>query len=252
MTDDQGPVLFVNGPLGSNKLTDVPAVFRKRGKIAIPVNEAMEITETEPFAFIIYEKSGIPGQFDIYHFRGFKKVDDSPFMVRFADGPLAGERRFRQPIQGLPWIVMVPLPSEPFDGDGRLRVFALYEKRLVDGIEQLCYVETQRRVVKSNRVLVEYIGGPLDGTNYDSDTSESDFGSMPTSAYLLTERGTVGKRFMTASPHALAALHEFGELAMKYGGPFTFHKYEVIDKLEEPYEVYIRVKHVPTESIEET
>jgi hypothetical protein len=26
----------------------------------------------------------------------------------------------------------------------------------------------------------------------------------------------------------------------------------VIDKLEEPYEVYIRVKHVPTESIEET
>jgi hypothetical protein len=189
--------------------------------------------------------------FVLFHFEKYEKADRSRFIVEFADGPLAGNRQMNQPIQGLGPMVSIPMKSEPTDGDGRMRVWAIYTKS--DGDDPRLYFDKiERRVVKDMRLILEFYGGPMDGWTLDSDdASNAPEHYHPQMFYWLAKDGIVGKQFYTfPTPHRHEAFEDFGDLAEQYGGPYTLPEYEIIERLEEPFEVYLQAKYIQEAPLE--
>lgn len=94
------------------------------------------------------------------------------------------------------------------------------------------------------KVIFEFVGGCMDGKtvcNYSEDRQERD----ECEGYLwVNKNGTVGARFMTASPAARQAL---AEGLARHGAELGlgFRKYEVFDRMENEDEVLVRAKNVP-------
>jgi hypothetical protein len=188
--------------------------------------------------------------FILFHFQKYEKLDRSQFSVEFADGPLAGTRQMKQPIEGLGPIVGVPMKSEPFEGDGRVRVWAFY-KQSNRNDKRLYFDKIERRVVKDARLILEFLGGPMDGWTLDSDDAANAPEHFHAAMfYWLVKEGSEGKRFYTfPSQHRHEAFEDFGDAAEQFGGPYTLPLYEVIERLEESFEVYLRARYIHEESL---
>jgi hypothetical protein len=106
----------------------------------------------------------------------------------------------------------------------------------------------------SHRKLVkfEFVGGFMDGRTLVGDLHGSRQGKAADEAvrhYLSTERGTVGKRFWSASDYMIDTLKEHGgdvtALRSASRDPrFQCDHYEVIERREGPEGVLVRAKFV--------
>lgn len=240
---------LINGPFAGNYPAEDLQKYASKGAIRLPVDEQYKITDDSAFALAHYDVCDIPGEgVQLYSFRKFVKLDESPFLVEFVGGPLAGTRPFFQPVNALPSMVIAPVASRPAKGqEGRVRVFAIYRNdSLVGGENKLVFVGEHRDTVKTTRIIFEMVGGPFDGITYDTDAVMLDHQNAfwADGHYLVTSNGQIGKRFVQHSPHFMSALEEYGEQAIKYGGPYTPHIYEVFERLDEPFEVYVRARFI--------
>ena len=247
MTNTVSVLSLINGPFAGNYPADELRQYVSKGAIRIPVDESYNITDDDAFALALYNDCDIPGEgVRLYSFRKFIKLDDRPFLVEFVGGPLAGTRPFFQPVKALPSMVIAPVASKPAKNEkGRVRNFAVYRNdSLVGGENKLIFVDEHSDIVTTTRIIFEMVGGPFDGITYDTDAAMLDHQNAfwAEGHYLVTSNGKIGNKFTQQSPHFMSALEEFGEQAIKYGGPYTPHIYEVFERLDEPYEVYVRAK----------
>ena len=239
-----------DGPFAEQSPLSVKNLFLTEIVIKIPVDEQYKLADSNPFAWAIYEKLDLPTEHDasnlvIFFFRKFQKADEFPFVVEFADGPHSGHRSFHQPLPGLPETIMVPLPTPPFLGDGRMRLLAEYQKR--EGSNAFHFVKQHEEITKRVRIIFELVGGPFDGRTYDNDSAELD----PEGAqyaqmfYALTQGGKINRGFRGLPPYAHEWIERFGVQAIQYTGAFMMHRYIITDRLEAPYEVYLRMEYKP-------
>jgi hypothetical protein len=256
MSDEQAgvPVMLVSGPYeGQYEFDEIKQYIARSGGVRIPYDEHFLVTDKQPFAYALYGLMDIPGPGKIYAFRKFVRLEDAPFVVELVGGPLAGSRPMTQPVLGLPPIVMIPTKSEPVPkqegqekAEGRQRVFAVYKSGAhLGGDHKLIFDSIVRDVVTGTRIIFELSGGPYDGMTYDTDAGILDQESVfwAQGHYLVTDQGQTGKQFMVAAPQFRSALEEFGEAAVKHGGPYPMHLYEVTGKVESEYEVYVQAKY---------
>jgi hypothetical protein len=240
--------LLIGGPCAGTYGIEEFQSYVTRNGLKIPFDEHFILTDKQPFAFAIYDKTNIPSDnVKSYWFRKFLKVEEGPFLVELVGGPLAGVRPMHQPVLGLPQLVIVPVKSEPaLDGKGRQRVFAVYKNGAhLGGEHKLIFDGEFRDDATDNRIIFELSGGPYDGVTYDTDEILDHSSQFWAGAnYTVTAKGQIGKRFMVMSPHFKQALEEFGDEAEKHGGPFSLHMYEVTGKVEAPFEIYVQAKYV--------
>ena len=248
MTDSEAIVSIINGPYAGNYQAKEMSAYMSKGAIRIPVDESFSLTSAKPFALALHDDMNIPGDVRLYSFRKFLKMDESPFVVEFVGGPLEGKRPLFQPAIGLPPTINIPVTAKPAkNADGRVRAFAVYRRDSSEiGKSKLVFVNLHSDIVKDTRVIFEMVGGPYDGVTYDTDAKMVDYHSAFSAEgnYLVTSQGQIGKRFAQQSPHCWSSIEEFGEQAIKHGGPYLPHIYEVFERLEEPFEVYVRAKYV--------
>src|SRR5262249_2795671 len=78
------------------------------------------------------------------------------------------------------------------------------------------------------RVLMEFVGGPVDGLTADSATADPDVAAGMHQLYLMCDEGKVGGGFQTLSPAAVTLRNDGGETK---GGTHR-HTYRVIMRRE--------------------
>jgi hypothetical protein len=241
-------IALIDGPHSGTYGPELLA-WGKNGEIRIPVDEHFIINVEKPFAFAVYEPTDIPSDtIRTFGFKKFVKAEDGPFLVEFVGGPKAGMHPMSQPVLGLLPIVMIPVKNEPSkDTQGRQRVFAFYKNGAFWGGEhKLIFEREMRDVVTTQRIIFELTGGPFDGVTYDSDAGmlerHSEF--RANAFYTVTNKGEIGKRCMIIADHAWNMLEELGPEITDKIGPFPPHVYEVFERIEEPYEVYVRAKYI--------
>lgn len=248
MTDSELNVSIINGPFAGNYQAKELSDYMSKGAIRIPVDESFSLTSAKPFSLALHDDMNIPGDVRLYSFRKFLQMEDSPFTVEFVGGPLAGKRPFFQPAIGLPSTINIPVTAKPArNSEGRVRAFAVYRNEtLENGERKLVFVNEHSDIVKDTRIIFEMVGGPLDGITYDTDAKLVDYHSALSAEgnYFVTANGQIGKRFAQQSPHCWSSIEEFGEQAINYGGPYSPHIYEIFERLDEPFEVYVRAKYV--------
>lgn len=231
---------LMTGPFAERRLSGrYERYLTPQGAIHIPLDESFELTDGEPFAHAIYWNAGIGDSSEgivAYSFHKIERVDGQPFQVRFIGGPLNGVRTFHQPAHVLS-VVLLPLPSEPYDGDGRLRVIAQYHS----AGHELHFDQIHKQVTKDLRVVYDLSGGAFDGCALDTDAMDSDRdGAFKARALYVANKGEKGKCFPLTSPFAWKQVEEHGRDA-----PFRpMFKYRIIDCLRTEYEVLVRAEYV--------
>lgn len=104
----------------------------------------------------------------------------------------------------------------------------------------------------NRRVVFEFIGGFMDGRVLVGDLSSQSKGKATDEAvrhYLSTDRGTIGKRFMSASDYMLDTLKKHGgdvtALRSASRDPrFQCDHYEVVERHEGRNGVVVKAKYV--------
>ena len=244
-------VLLTGGPiLGHVRLTDFELEVDQR-VIKLPVNDDFQPDingkrAVACFHLVDYSTSDAC----VFQFSHYKSLDGKPFVVVLVGGPLEGERIFPQPAPGLPPVLMIPVKSEPNGKEGRIITHSYYE-RSDDPIDRKYYFKSvEQRETTKVRTLFEMVEGPFDGVTFDSDLCFIDRENAAKVEGLLwvTDGGKVGKRFKCPSPYAINALEDFGLEAIRTIGGFQGHKYEIIERLDDDFEVLIRAKYIPEPS----
>ena len=118
---------LIGGPLDGQTTPQAVAT----SVIAVPVGEDLrQLVQSKPYAMAVYQHRD-----DAYHFAGFQRPRDEPFLAEFADGPNRGTHAVRQPPHFARVRVHIPLIDENtvFDGDGEPTAIAVYESRETDG-----------------------------------------------------------------------------------------------------------------------
>jgi hypothetical protein len=90
------------------------------------------------------------------------------------------------------------------------------------------------------RIIFYFSGGPLDGKTTVGQAGEQDEAER---FFLLTDHGRIGQRFRVASPYAVDVLSRERRL-IENPHHFQQHRYEVVDRLDTPQQVKIRVRYL--------
>lgn len=90
-------------------------------------------------------------------------------------------------------------------------------------------------------IAFEFVGGPHDGkvvTGMLGDAGDAE------RYYLFSNHGAVGQRFKVASDYAVETLAQ-ERLQITERHFFQRHYYRVIERLDEPDQIYIRAEYIP-------
>lgn len=97
--------------------------------------------------------------------------------------------------------------------------------------------------MSGKRVLIEFLGGDMDGRTLDSDSSDPSEKKMIESCLAMTDNGTLGRAvhgFSMTTTQAMAR----GEIAHSdLKRPKGTHQYTVAERLDEGDETLIRMRY---------
>lgn len=113
----------------------------------------------------------------------------------------------------------------------------------------LMFVHTLRR-----RVVFEFEGGFMDGKTLIGDLKDQAQGKSANEAvrhYFNTDRGTIGRRFWSASDYMVDTLRTHGGdvnalRAASRDPRFQCDHYEVVERREKDSEIHVRAKFIPS------
>jgi hypothetical protein len=84
-----------------------------------------------------------------------------------------------------------------------------------------------------NRILIEFLGGDLDGAKLDSQSESPEEANWARNYFVITDGGAVGKSFKGYSAAAMRTLFRDGREALIASGTGRNHKYTVVDRIEQ-------------------
>jgi hypothetical protein len=94
----------------------------------------------------------------------------------------------------------------------------------------------ENAMADTKKIVLEMSGGPWDGLSPDTQRAQS--------FLALTEGGTVGQAFMTASPAAIQRLHEPDRPDLLREEGHRYHKYKITDRVETDDEIRVTAIYV--------
>jgi len=96
---------------------------------------------------------------------------------------------------------------------------------------------------QGKKVLIEFVGGPRDSEFIAHDSPHPWDRVHAQFIWAATSGGVVGRRTIGGSPFGIEMIREMGPDARPQA-----HYYDVMERLEEPNEILIRLKYVGTEN----
>jgi len=97
--------------------------------------------------------------------------------------------------------------------------------------------------VSGRRILIEFLGGDMDGRTLDSTSADSAERRMLESCLALTKNGRVGAAFHGVSMTTAEAMMQGMLSHSDLKSPKGTHKYTVVERLDEGDETLIRMKY---------
>lgn len=93
------------------------------------------------------------------------------------------------------------------------------------------------------RLLVEVVGGDVDGRTYDSDSPDPIERQMADMLFRMTRQGALGNAFHGFSMSCVEELHRGMPMPDTISRDGATHKYEVVDRSEDDDKIVVRLRY---------
>jgi hypothetical protein len=96
-------------------------------------------------------------------------------------------------------------------------------------------------------IIVEFVGGFMDGRRASSDSPNPDEADFALRHYFMSHEGEKGRKFKTISDAGLEIMRTEGGHAARERGFDVNHKYECVERIEKDGNILVRFKFVGLE-----